>query len=136
VLYNFETRESIVKQVVKEIELDKLDGAVLFFNGESSEMEMFLPKKGEFRTLDGELLESVKPITQTFETKDSYYLDQETGELKTYKVRKVPKEKYAIKANHMLDPESGTFYRIMKDEEGVETDRVAVTKEQAIEKVF
>jgi hypothetical protein len=36
----------------------------------------------------------------------------------------------------MLDPETGTFYQIKKDENGIETDRVPVTKAEAIEKVF
>ncbi len=135
-LYDSETRESIAGQVAKEVSPEKLDGAVLFFNGGTSQMEIFLPKKGEFRSLKGELLASVKPITQTFEVEDRYYLDPQTGEIKTYKVRKVPEEKYRLKANHTLDPKTGTFYQITRDENGVETDRVAVTKAQAIEEVF
>ena len=49
--------------MVKEIPPDKLDGAVLFFNGKTSQMEILLPKKGEFRNLTEQLLESTKPFT-------------------------------------------------------------------------
>jgi hypothetical protein len=136
VLYNFETRESIVSQVVREVPPDKLDGAVVFFNGEISQMEVFLPKKGEFRSVQGELRASVKPITQTFEVEDRYYFDPQTGEIKSYKAKKDPGEKYRLKRGCTLDPKTGRFYQIMTDQNGVETNRVEVTKAEAVEELF
>ncbi len=51
VLYNNETRQSIRDRVKKEVPEDKLDGAVLFWNGELEKFEVYLPAKDEFRGL-------------------------------------------------------------------------------------
>ena len=56
VLYNKETRESIKRRVAKEVAGDKLEGAVLFWNGETERFEVYLPAKGEFRDLQGRVL--------------------------------------------------------------------------------
>jgi len=121
VLYNYETRTSIVDRVKSEVLPDKLNGAVLFFNGDRGQLELFLPSKGEFRSLDGKVLEMVKPITQTFETEDRYYLDEETGEIKTYKVKRT-RAKYRLKPNHELDPRTGKVKRkIIEKKEDPET---------------
>jgi len=56
VLYDNETRESIKKRVAEEIPKDKQDGAVLFWNGETLQFEIYLPARGEFRNLLGKLL--------------------------------------------------------------------------------
>jgi len=114
VLYNYETRTSIIDRVKKEVLPDKLNGAVLFFNGEQGKLELFLPSKGEFRALDGKVLETVEPITQTCETEDRYYLDENTGEIKSYKVRK-PARKYRLKPDHELDPKTGKVKRKIKE---------------------
>ena len=60
VLYNKETRESIKERVAKEVPDDKLDGAVLFWNGEGFQFEVYLPGKGEFRDLMGNVLKRVE----------------------------------------------------------------------------
>jgi len=49
VLYDNETRQSIKERVAKEVPEEKLDGAVLFWNGEVERFEVYLPAKGEFR---------------------------------------------------------------------------------------
>jgi len=87
VLYNYETRTSIIDRVKKEVLPDKLNGAVLFFNGEQG---------------------------QTCETEDRYYLDENTGEIKSYKVRK-PARKYRLKPDHELDPKTGKVKRKIKE---------------------
>jgi len=38
VLYNYETRQSIIERVKKEVTPDKLNGAVMFYNGEANRM--------------------------------------------------------------------------------------------------
>ncbi len=64
VLYNRETRESIKERVAKEVSADKLDGAVLFWNGEDLRFEVYLPLRGEFRDLNGNLLATKKGSAQ------------------------------------------------------------------------
>jgi hypothetical protein len=56
VLYDKETRQAIIERVAREVPDDKLDGAVLFWNGDESRFEVYLPSKGEFRDLMGNLL--------------------------------------------------------------------------------
>jgi hypothetical protein len=56
VLYDKETRESIIERVAREVPEDKLDGAVLFWNGDDLRFEIYLPAKGEFWDLQGNLL--------------------------------------------------------------------------------
>ena len=114
VLYNYESRASIIDRVKKEVLPDKLNGAVLFFNGDRGQLELFLPSKGEFRSLDGRVLETVKPITQTFETEDRYYFDENTGEIRSYKVKKLAR-KYRLKPDHELDPLTGKVKRKIKE---------------------
>ena len=60
VLYNKETRESIKKRVAEEVPSEKKDGAVLFWNGEDLRFEVYLPERGEFRDLMGNVLETVE----------------------------------------------------------------------------
>jgi hypothetical protein len=60
VLYNNETRDSIIKRVANEVPNDKLDGAVLFWNGEKMRLEIYLPSKGEFRDILGNIISENK----------------------------------------------------------------------------
>jgi len=143
VLYNYETRTSIIDRVKKEVLPDKLNGAVLFFNGDQGQLELFLPSKGEFRSLDGKVLEKVEPIMQTFETENYYYLDTDTGEIKTYKAKKRVK-RHRLKPDHELDHKTGKIKRKIKEKKkdpktGKEIEEVVgeeeVTPEEAIELV-
>lgn len=56
VLYNKETRKAIVERVVEEVPEEKREGAVLFWNGDDLRFEVYLPARGEFRDLQGNLL--------------------------------------------------------------------------------
>jgi hypothetical protein len=132
VLYNNEARKTIADRVTREVPPDKLGGAVVFFNGETSQMEIFLPSKGEFQNLRGERLASITPITSTFEVEDRYYFDGKTGEIKRYKVRKALEEGYRIKEDYALDPGTGAFYRILRNENGEEISRVSASKDEAV----
>jgi len=142
VLYDYQTRKSLIELVKKEVPPSKLGGAVLFFNGERQSLELFLPLKGEFRSLGGELLEKVDPITKTFEVEKKYYFDEEDGEVKSYEVKKNPK-KYRLKEGVTLDSETGKFKKVVKRkvkkiidgrEEMVEVEEeIEITKEEAIE---
>lgn len=62
VLYNKETRKAIVERVAREVPEDKLDGAVLFWNGDDSRFEVYLPARGEFRDLQENLLAKVSQL--------------------------------------------------------------------------
>lgn len=140
VLYNYESRTSIINRVKNEVLPDKLNGAVLFFNGDRGQLELFLPSKGEFRALDGKVLKTVEPITQTCETEDRYYLDEETGEIKSYKVRK-PTRKYRLKPDHELDHKTGKIKRKIKEKKkdpktGEEIEEIVGEEEVAPEEAI
>jgi len=142
VLYDYQTRKSIIELVKKEVPPNKLSGAVLFFNGEKQALELFIPLRGEFRSLSGELLEKTDPVTETSEVEKRYYFDEETGEIESYEVKKSPR-RYKLKAGVSLDPETGKFKKAVKrnvkkvingEEKIVEViEEVEVTKEEAIE---
>jgi hypothetical protein len=59
VLYDKETRSAIVERIRAEVPEEKRDGAVLFYNGEESRLEVYFPERGEFRDLLGNLLLTV-----------------------------------------------------------------------------
>ena len=59
VAFEMETRKNIIEKVAKEIPEEKLNQAIQFWNEETSQFEVYLPTKGEFRDLQGNLLEKV-----------------------------------------------------------------------------
>jgi len=120
VLYNYETRQSIIERVKREVTPDKLNGAVMFYNGEANRMELYLPSKGEFRDLQGNLLASVSPITKTFETKTKYFFDRKTGEVKAIQVP-------------VNNSEDGQFYEVIKSTAGEIIKKKKAEKAKAIE---
>jgi hypothetical protein len=61
VLYDRESRQAIIERVASEVPEEKMDGAVLFWNGDESRFEVYLPASGEFRDLMGNLLTEVSP---------------------------------------------------------------------------
>jgi len=141
VLYDYQTRETIIEMIKKEVPPSKLNGAVIFFNGEAQSLELFLPLKGEFRSLDGKLLEKVDPITKTFEVERKYYFDEEDGEVKSYEVKKETK-RYKLKPGVTLDPVTGKFKKTVKqgydyNDNMIEekTEEIEITKEEAIQKI-
>lgn len=134
--YNKETRQDIASRVIKEILPDKLDGGVMFFNGETLRLEMFLPAKGEFKSLRAERLASISPITATFEAEDKYYFDRETRKVKRYKVRKEPSKKYRIKDDYAVDEKPGAFLKLIKNENDFEVSRIVVSMEEAGDMIF
>jgi hypothetical protein len=136
VLYNSESRKSIEQVVLVEIPPDKLDGAVVFFNRESAKMEVFLPSKGEFKSFQGDVLATVKPITSTFEVEERYYFDARVGRVKKYQVRKVPDDRYRIMDDYELDSQTGSFYKVLRNENGEEKGRVNVRSEEAVQEVM
>jgi hypothetical protein len=61
VLYDRESRRAIIDRVAREVPREKMDGAVLFWNGDTNRFEVYLPSAGEFRDLTGNLLAEVSP---------------------------------------------------------------------------
>lgn len=57
VSFEMEARESIIERVQREIPEEKLNQAILFWNEETDQFEIYLPIKGQFRNLQGNILE-------------------------------------------------------------------------------
>jgi len=127
VLYNYETRTSVRNRVIEEVAPDKLNGAVLFFNGETGKLEIFVPSTGEYKDLQGNVLGTSDPITATFETVTKYYLDRNTGQIKSIQ-KKVYTTRYRIKDGYYLDEDTGKLYKKVEDGDDIE-----VTSDEAIE---
>jgi len=90
--------------------------------------------------LDGKVLETVEPITETFETEDRYYFDENTGEIKSYKARKSVR-KYCLKPDHELDPLTGKIRRKIKEkkkdpETGEEIEEIVGEEEVSLEEAI
>ncbi len=126
VLFDAVTRQSTIDLTRRSIPPNKLNGAMMFFNSETNLLEYFIASEGEFRNMNGDILATVDPITETFETKDRYYLFPKTGEVRVRKIRK-DKLRYIVKPEYTLDADSGEFI----DKETGEK----VKKEKAVKKV-
>ncbi len=66
VLYDKECRAAIIERVAHEVPDEKRDGAVLFWNGDEMRLELYLPERGEFRDLLGNLLAEASELQAQF----------------------------------------------------------------------
>ena len=111
VQYWAETRQSVIEYVKSNVPPQYLDGATVFYNKDTDQMEMFMASKGEFRSLHtNEVLEKVEPITKTFEVEDEYMFDENTGRVMRWQ-NPVKKTRYKIKKGYKLDKKTGDFVR-------------------------
>jgi len=116
VLYDYATRRSTIALTKSQIPSDKLTGAMMFYNGETDQMELFFPTKGEFRSLaTNKVLEVVEPIV-AFDSIDSYYVDRNTGVVRKRQARKT-REVYEVKDGYALDETTGKFIKADTEEE-------------------
>ncbi len=60
VSFEMETRKSIAERVAKEIPKEKQNQAIQFCNEETNQFEVYLPTKGEFRDLQGNILVEIE----------------------------------------------------------------------------
>ncbi len=60
VSFEMETRKSIAERVAKEIPKEKQNQAIQFWNEETNQFEVYLPTKGEFRDLQGNILVEIE----------------------------------------------------------------------------
>lgn len=133
--YEYETRQSVIDLTKRDIPTSKLNGAVTFYNGETDQMELYFPDRGEFRDMMNNVLETVEPVTKTYASKTKYAFDKRSGEIVQ---RDVPAEEpmYQIKEGYELDKYTGIFYELKEvdDPNGCGTMKVKVktTKSEAI----
>lgn len=126
VLYDSETRASTVARVKREVPKDKLRGCFMFYNGETENMELYFPSSGAFKNFNGELIDSVEPITETYATVDKYHLEELTGEVIKTQVEAPENKKYKVKEGCSLDSKTGKFFDDKNEE---------ITKGEAVEYV-
>jgi len=124
ILYDRQTRDGIVEKVKKEVSPEKQGGAVLFFNGDTHQLETYVSAEGKFYNLSGAVVQAlpvaVTPVTQY---KLAYYLDRDSGQVKSFP--KPVSNKYRLKSGYRLDEGTGQFIHI-------QTGQVAA-REQAVE---
>jgi len=126
VLYDRETHSSIIERIRREVPPSKLGGAVLFFNSLTKRLEVFVPLEGKFYNLRGGLIEAVHPITETYETVEKHYLDEETGEVKSYPVPKTT-TRHVLREGYELEPWTGKFMHGKKEVYREEATEVITT---------
>ena len=124
ILFSLETRETIVEKVKSQVSTPNLDSALCFFNSDRDQLEIFIPQKGEFRSLDGKVIQRVEPIRETFPAKVKYVFDEDFGIIRRMFV---PATRYRMKEGCALDENTG---RIVKDGKEVSPEE-AIEKEEA-----
>ena len=124
VLYDRQTRDGIVEKIKKGVSPEKQGGAVLFFNGDTHQLETYVPAEGKFYNLSGAVVQAlpavVAPATQY---KPWYYLDRHSGQVKSFP--KPVSNRYQLKSGYRLDDATGQFLDIHTGQ--------AVAREQAVE---
>lgn len=131
VLYDRETRTAIAQRVEREVVEGKLDGMVMFYNGDTDQMELFLPSKGEFRLMaTNAILEIVDPV-EPFPVVEEYYLDNNTGEVRTRQRHKA-RNKHMLNDGYIVDAATGKFLREDTGEEVIKEIAVEIKTHEKI----
>jgi len=125
VLYDLETRQSIIDRIKREVPKGKLGGAAMFFNSDTKLLEAFVPKEGKFYDLTGKLLDTTDPVIDTYPVKKKHYFFEDTGEIKAFEVPDDPK-KYKLAKGVRFNPWTGKFMKEIEEE---------VSKEKALEDI-
>jgi len=128
VQYWAEIRDSIIEYVKGNIPPQYLNGATIFYNKDTDQMEMFMANRGQFRSLHtNEILETVDPITETFKVENEYKLDEDTGKVMRWQ-NPVNKAKYVIEEEYKFDTHTGEFKNkltgsVVSKDEAVKLDK-------------
>ena len=110
-LFDAETRASVLARVRESVPTEKLGGAVLFFNSEAGRLETWTPTRGEYRDLTGLVVYTDKPLMETFAGVMRYGLNRTTGEVEG-KVFADVERRYRVRRDCELDRETGIIYRV------------------------
>lgn len=124
VMYDRQTRAQIVNRISQEVPSGKLGGAALFFNADTKRLEVYVAAEGAFYDLQGKLLQTLpQPASVTAVFEDAYYLEPDTGEVKSFK--KAVYDRYVTKKGYELDSQTGQFIEL--------SSGLVVTREEAVE---
>lgn len=108
VLYDMLTRQELAKKVHMEVAPEKQSGAALFFNGQTKQLEIYVPSDGKFYNLLGKALHTLAKVElPTTEYETSYYLDPATGKVKTR--QKAIHDRFHMRPGYKLDDKTGKF---------------------------
>jgi len=88
VLYFNETRTHILELARRNVPPERAGGMIVFYNGKTEQEERFYPMTGEFKSIDGKLLETVKDGKPCYNAnyKTAYYWDSNKGETRSRQV--------------------------------------------------
>jgi hypothetical protein len=124
VLYDRQTRDEIVEKVKKEVAPEKQDGAVLFFNKDTHQLETYVPAEGKFYNLNGTVVQALQAVVAPArQYRPSYYLDRDSGQVKSFP--KAVSNKYKLKSGYRLNEATGQFIDTHSGQ--------VVAREQAVE---
>ena len=125
VLYDPETRESIAQLASRTITPDHADGALLFYNRDTGQLEVYKMSEGVFCSLSGEVLETLpRPNLPRAEDVSSYFrFDRRTGRI--VEGQRLKRSQPRVKRGYKVDSSNGNFIRA--------SDGVQVDKEEAVE---
>jgi len=119
VLYYPESRNAIVGLAKGSIPPERSNGAVLFYNKDTSAFEVYKMDEGKFCSMFGELLETLPDpeIASDDEVEEVYRFDARTGTV--VKRQRLRLERTRLKRGYAVDPVSG---KILREEDGTEIE--------------
>ncbi len=119
ILYFPESRENIVQLSRGSIPPERGDGAAVFYNGDTQQIEIYKMNEGRFCSLSGELLETLDaPVfSEGEDVEEVYQFDNVTGTV--VKRQKLRVQSPRLKKAYAVDPLTG---KILRKEDGVEVD--------------
>jgi len=119
VLYFPESRENIVRLSKRSIPPERGDGAAVFYNRDTRQIELYKMNEGKFCSLSGELLETLDtPVLATGEdVEEVYKFDGATGTV--VKQQRLRAESTRLKNGYAVDPVTG---KVLRKKDGVEVD--------------
>jgi len=121
ILYDLQSRNEIVERVKKEVPLDKMGGAALFFNAENKRLEIYVASEGKFYDLQGNCVHKLsKAEAPGTEYEKEYYIEPSTGLVKVH--QKAIMYKCKVQDGFELDKKTGRFLNIKTGKEASRED--------------
>lgn len=129
-LLDVETRTSLVQRVSRELAPDKQNGAALFFNQDTKQLEVYIATEGVFYNLAGNAVASLPLPAVQASVGRRIWFDSATGEVVTNQI--LNPQRYQILPGYQFDPVDGNFYQLPSGPNSNSESRVQVPESEAV----
>lgn len=108
VLYDAKTREEFLARYHVEVPQHKRDGAAMYFNKDTHQLEVYVASEGRIYDLFGKILEEFEPVPCEWSMDPHWSFSSFTGEL--VNIGKARRPRWEVKSGYMLDRQTGLFH--------------------------